>query len=130
MSQHYTEPYDPIEPQYQPQQDAAAAQPALLSPRAQRRAQKAAQRRQRRGARSRSLIVRRLIAVALMIGIFFSIYYVLFHTHLADPLLAMIGPAQQWLAWVRADPSRVFGALALMILPYMGTYSFLFERRG
>lgn len=98
--------------------------------REQKKAQKKAERQFRRQNRSRSLMVRRFIAMAIMLGIAFTIYYVLFHTTAVDPLLAMLGPAQEWIAWVKADPARLFGAATLLIVPYLGMYSFFFERRG
>lgn len=126
MSQQYSPSIDesPVldDPQYSPDEE----QP--LSPAAQRRAAKK-QRKQRRAPRSHSVLIRRGIAVALMLGILLGLYYLLFHTTVAQPVLSMLGPVQEWLAWVQEKPSRLFTAATLLILPYMGTYSFLFERR-
>lgn len=131
MSQQYSPSINesPVldDPQYSPDEE----QP--LSPVAQRRAakkqRKRDQRKQRRASRSHSVLIRRGIAVALMLGILLGLYYLLFHTTVAQPVLSMLGPVQEWLAWVQEKPSRLFTAAALLILPYMGTYSFLFERR-
>lgn len=70
---------------------------------------------------------RRLAGVAFMLAIAYGIFHLVFRTDLLDPVLAAVGPLQEGIEWVRADPSRAIVALCVVIFPHLGLYVLLFE---
>ena len=85
---------------------------------------------QRRGLNPRTTLrIRRGMGLAIMLGIAYGIFHVLFRTDLLEPLLAYVDPAKQLIDWVAADPKRAWGALAVVVIPHIGMYYLLFEDR-
>ncbi|PZT91037.1 MAG: hypothetical protein DI630_29980 [Gordonia sp. (in: high G+C Gram-positive bacteria)] len=84
----------------------------------------------RRGLNPRTTLrIRRGIGLAIMLGIAYGIFHILFRTDLLEPLLAYVDPAKQLIDWVAADPKRAWGALAVVVIPHIGMYYLLFEDR-
>lgn len=117
---------------------AAPASEKKRSPRSQRRldrkaakrAQKEHEKELRRAARTKGAIVRRLVALAIIAAMTFGIYWAIFHSGVADPVLeAYAEPVKGAIDWVTADPARAWVALAAIITPHIGLYYMIFEDR-
>lgn len=84
----------------------------------------------RRGLSPRaSLIVRRLLALSIAVGIGYGIFHVIFRTDVLDPVLAYAEPLKNGIDWVLEDPRRAWAALAVLVIPHIGMYYLLFEDR-
>ena len=70
---------------------------------------------------------RRLLGVAFMLAVAYGVFHLIFRTDVLDPVLAAVGPVQEGIEWVRADPSRAIVALCVVIFPHIGLYVLLFE---
>ncbi len=76
-----------------------------------------------------ALTTRRLIGLAVVVAMAYGIFHVVFRTELLAPVLAQLGPVQNGIEWVVADPARAWGALAAIVIPHIGMYYMLFEDR-
>jgi len=83
-----------------------------------------------RRRRLTGLAIRRLIGVAVLAGMALGLYWVIFRTELLAPIVAYVGPARDLIDWVVADPKRAWGALAVLLIPYIGLYYMLFDDRN
>jgi|SRR5699024_4872969 len=81
------------------------------------------------GGRGGSLALRRTVGITLMAGMAFAIYWIIFHTTIAEPVLALISPMQDGVDWILEDPSRAWMAVAAIVIPHIGMYYLIFEDR-
>lgn len=72
------------------------------------------------------LRVRRLLALAVMAAMVYGLYFLVFRTTLAAPVLAHAGPVRDGVEWIIADPSRAWIALTVLAIPHLGLYMLLF----
>lgn len=75
------------------------------------------------------LFIRRLIGLAIAVGLAYGIFHVVFRTDVLAPVLAYAEPVRNGIDWVLADPTRAWGALAAIVIPHIGAYYMLFEDR-
>lgn len=124
MTQPTTETYsDGL--QAQPEQPLTARQARRAEAKQAKADAKAYKRQLARQNGSRALLIRRIIVLTVLAAMLATIVYVLFYTTVADPVLAMIAPIKDGIAWVREDPKRIFMAAATLIIPHMGMYTML-----
>lgn len=75
----------------------------------------------------KALRIRRLIGVTIMLLVVYAIFHVIYFTDLLEPVLAYTGPIKDGIDWVMADPTRAWTALAVLIIPHIGLYYFIFD---
>lgn len=76
-----------------------------------------------------SMALRRTIGLTLTAAMAFGVYWVVFHTSIAEPVFALVTPIQDGIDWVMADPKRAWLAAAGVIIPHIGMYYLFFENR-
>lgn len=76
-----------------------------------------------------ALLVRRGIGLAIELGMAYGIFHVIFRTGVLAPVLAYVGPVEDFIGWVVEDPGRAWIALAALVIPHIGLYYLLFEDR-
>lgn len=72
---------------------------------------------------------RRGIAAFIILVVPLLLWYLIAHTDVVTPLLESAAPIQEGVDWVLADPQRALMALAVLIIPNLGLYFFIFEDR-
>lgn len=75
----------------------------------------------------RRLLVRRLLAVAIILAFAGAVGYVVFRTDLLAPVLTVIPPIQNFIAWCIEDPRRAWGACAAFFMSNLGLYALIEE---
>lgn len=76
----------------------------------------------------RRLLLRRLLAVAIILAFAGAVSYVAFATDLLAPVLAIVPPIEDFIAWCIEDPKRAWGACAAFFMSNLGLYAFIEDR--
>lgn len=84
----------------------------------------------RRGMSPRAqLTIRRILALAIALGMAYGIFHVVFRTDVLAPVLAYAEPIKDGITWVIEDPKRAWLAFPVLVIPHIGLYYLLFEDR-
>lgn len=76
----------------------------------------------------RRLLLRRLLAVMIIAAVVAALSYVVFRTELLAPVLAIVPPVQEFIAWCIEDPARAWSAAGVVFMSNLGLYAFVEER--
>lgn len=90
-------------------------------------AEEAAEKKQSRQER-KGLLLRRLLAVGIIIAVTAMIAYVILRTELLTPVLTIVPPVQGFIHWCIEDPERAWGAGLVLFMSNLGIYAFIEER--
>lgn len=78
----------------------------------------------------RSLRIRRSIGVLVVLAMIYGLVWLVFFSHIADPILEQARPAVAFVKKVKEDPQKAWYAVAGFVMLHMGMLAFIFDDRN